>query len=65
MQVLNETPKAEDTNMNPTGPRGRWAQRIDNQSVVIKSVLDENNLQLSLSDSLGMFAICMLECRIA
>ncbi len=53
-QVLDEVPKMEDVTTNPaTGPRGRWAQRADNQSVVIKSILDEN-LQLSLSDSVGM-----------
>ena len=40
--------------VSPVGPRGRWAQRMENQGIIMKSMLDENSaIQLSLADCMG------------
>ena len=44
----------DDAAPNPMVPRGRWAQRVEPQGIVMKSMLDENSaIQLSLADCMG------------
>lgn len=55
MQVLQE-PYTASSVSNPVAPKGKWAERVEDQGIMMKSVLDQNSaIQLSLTDHMSEY----------